>query len=641
MPNIYLGDVTSTAGTQSDPADDILTDIANAITGAGAAIEAAAGAAASAFWADLIQPIVNGLSYAFGTLWQVSASGISWVIQQLQQWSAGIFADIESGVSQIWTAISTFIQNGINELLGTVGNVWTWIQQANTNFVIWVQSGIENAIPAIAAALSAAWGDVGGTLSNVWNSIQNLGGTLYSDLSNYIGNVQSALSQFIAGIGNSIHTDISFMTSTLNDVWQKVAALPDYITNSLATIGTTVSDAVNNAVSGTGSALSGLGQWIWQGIIDLIVNPAKVWFADIANTVTKGISDVITGIQNAVMNVASGDPTGATARAMNAILEIGGVVTAVWVGATLLDALYPTKQTLLSELTGLLERIGGLTTLTAVVAGAVTTVAFATPIEHELNFTFRPQLAPQGDLDHGYLRGLVNQGDYNNQMGYYGYNSQWVQLHQSLLIRVMNEGDLNKALFYGLIQESDWETGLAQLGIGANEIQIKMQTRYRLPNARIIANLFVQGGITLDNLGPYLQRAGYSPDDQALLIAAYQLSQTQKATSEFYTILRTGYKLGWLTEAICRQQMSAISEPEFAIDYRIQSFKLDYAVQTNEDKKKVLVEGYEKKALTVDDLRTGLTNLGMETTKMEDLIAYEQFKETPKPTATATKATAT
>jgi hypothetical protein len=578
---------------------------------------------------------VTQLPSIFDDLWTTLTDFGSWLLQQFdQEWSA-VWDSITSGIAWIQQAINSWLQN----ILYDVDTIASILQNAVNGWlhsgITWLQttiSSMSNSLNQIAQNLSSMiYNSISGILNSISSLISNSTAVLYRDLMTGIQTIFGPALSFLSGLSSMVGQTWDYV---VNHLPQFIATLTS-ISSSIPGMLLSYHQAVTQQLDDISTAISSTLSVIIQGVTTAVLAPVQRAFAGIGSQLLNGITGVWDTLLTYIQSIGISSPIGSTRAALQLLGTVAGGFTAVYLGTTLLDAIYPTKATGLQQLPEFLNHISGLSVMSGIVIGAITTAAFATPITHEINSLFRPTLPGLGELDEGLRRTYINAADYNTTLAFYGYSDKWIAVHTQLTQKIMNEMVLNKALFWGQINEIRWSTGLQQLGLSSEEIAIRQVTRYRLPNVRIMQTLFLQGGLNLQSLTDYVVRAGYSPADQALLLSAYQLAQTQKATTEFYAVLRRGFKLGWFTDPFCRDQMRTISDPEFAIDYRMQSFELDYLTDLNEEQKAILALSFEKGQSTIDDLRAGLVTLRMETQKMEDFIRKEQLKVTPKPKVTA------
>jgi len=134
------------------------------------------------------------------------------------------------------------------------------------------------------------------------------------------------------------------------------------------------------------------------------------------------------------------------------------------------------------------------------------------------------------------------------------------------------------------------------------------------------------GYITDEDLVNRLKELGLTDADSRLLADIMKANALSSEISLIRTELIESYVKGFIDEETLRSDLLAIGTPEPLVDYYVAKAKIKAEREDKEDWIKILVTAFEKGKIDVTTLRAKLAELGLQSWKIDTIVAYEEAK---------------
>ena len=231
-------------------------------------------------WDGIVETVTgvwNTISTACQTAWDTITNIIDVAIQFIGQ------------ILNLAIEILLIPWNFIWENFGTyLTQAWDFMKNIVSTAINIIQTVITTVLTAISTFMTNAWNAIRTTVSTVWDAISNVISTVWNAISTTISTVLNAIWNVISTVWNTISSTIS---SIVNGIW-----------NTITTIWNSIKDTISGVVNGISETVSG----IFNGIKDTvsgIFNGIKDTATEVWNNIKSAIEDPINTAKETVKNV--------------------------------------------------------------------------------------------------------------------------------------------------------------------------------------------------------------------------------------------------------------------------------------------------------------------------------------------------
>ncbi|HEL1838365.1 TPA: phage tail tape measure protein [Streptococcus suis] len=234
-------------------------------------------------------------------------------IQQLWQHNEGF----RTAVTEIWTAISTFLSTVIQEISTFIMSIWgmltTWWSE-NNQLILNAASTVWNAISSVISTvmsiigpyLQASWENIKLVITTAWDIIK----VVVETAINMVLGIIKAVMQLITGDWSGAWETIKQVLST---AWEGMKAIIGMVLDTISQLISNSWNGIKATISNFLSAISSTISSVWNGIQSTV------------SGVLNGISSTVSSVWNGVKNTISNAINGAKDAVSNAINAIKGL----------------------------------------------------------------------------------------------------------------------------------------------------------------------------------------------------------------------------------------------------------------------------------------------------------------------------
>ncbi len=158
-----------------------------------------------------------------------------------------------------------------------------------------------------------------------------------------------------------------------------------------------------------------------------------------------------------------------------------------------------------------------------------------------------------------------------------------------------------------------------------------IQIAYRLPG-RVEARWGLEWGIwPLQKFEEFIRAEGVHPDWVGDVLAAEKANVFREHISAVASVLRRKFREGYLTSDEIRARLKKLGYPDDAIALILEASQEEYDFDWKEEMKKAYISAFEKDAISADELRRALINLGLTGDRVDQIIEIETLKKEKRP----------
>lgn len=277
-------------------------------------------------WQGLLLLLVNPFAGAFKLLYD-NCEGFRNFIDDL-------WAKIKTGIITAWTTIAAFFTGTWNSITDTARSAWNavsdfftglWNSITDTAISVWTSVSVFFASlwTSITETVTGAWNAIKDFFASVWERIRSIFITVVTEISSFLTNawntIRTAISTVLTEIQNIFSTIwnaiktavtniVTSISNTISTVWENIRNTVTNVVNNLKTAVTTAFSTMRDGISST---VSGIYNTVRDGFTNAmnfikgLASQAYSWGADIIRNIIDGIKSMISGVVNAVSNVAS------------------------------------------------------------------------------------------------------------------------------------------------------------------------------------------------------------------------------------------------------------------------------------------------------------------------------------------------
>jgi hypothetical protein len=464
------------------------------------------------------------------------------------------------------------ITRAITGVLGDMaGIIWSGLQSVAGV----IGAGVLTAAQVVGGVIGAGVDLAGKGLGAVWSAATGV-------LSATVGFGLSALSGALGGIGDIARVALNALGGVIGGavhigagiVGAAISAVAKPIGAALTWLGTQVA-GIGGAIIG---GLLGIAAAIAAGAGDLIVT-VLVWLRDhvlepiieIAQNIGHWVGDELGGLTN-------GDPEAVLPLAMGllaAALPLGVAAHGLAVAA---EHTHPLKHVGYTTIARLLVDMTNIQKISDASIGGAFTLALTRPMEYWLSRRIRYKIPDPRDIQWGYTKRDISEGDARLYMAYHGFNESRISA----------------------IMESMWAE----------------------PSMMTIRRLVDSGTLPSGWLRMKIRRGGYRDDDVDAMAAAVEHNQFATQRGELYNAAYGLLAQGVSTPGQFAADVGILELHPDQIALATRAAAMKHANDLAVYQAATLLTQAKNGLITVDDLGVGLTALGMN----DDRVRAEQAR---------------
>jgi hypothetical protein len=589
---------------------------------------------------SLWNTIVSWFRDISSAVWQAAQSAFSWISSKLDAVWSWISSSLSSLSSTIWqaaqsafstldsklNAISSWILTRIGDLWNQIWGALTWLRDQISSLIAGIPQALAQLQRAIADAIAAAItnipGLVEGFLAQLATSISQFFEPLLNSIHSALNSVYNALSQGLNSLYNGLRDALNSLSNALgqglNSLYERLnSALSQagsVISNALGSLGGMIMSALTHARDAI-AAIPGQVKELLDPVLSPIAQAIKDAFQGLFDAIKKAFQDAATFITEKV-----GKPIGEAIanfftwlkdmvtqaiEALTRILGVSGPVTpenalehaigvalpafianfAIYVSATTLDLLHPIKGTGIVPTGVEVVKALGPQILVSSLAETYTHVTIKRPLEYYWNSiarTFRP-IGPE----------------------------------------------LDQMLFEEKISEDTWRQIYRYHGWPEDLIEAWHETMFIEPSDRILIDMFSFPVVPQEWIGRKLKERGYKPEDVNVIMAYAQAKALERARASREGIVITRYREGFITQDQAIMELQALGFRPEQIKKILAAAALALDTDVRKDRIEALRIAFRRDIITEDELRQALSELIVDPSRIDLIVATEIARKTP------------
>lgn len=467
-------------------------------------------------------------------------------------------------VKEAWqTAIREWFEGRHSPLVDILGPVksaleWFWdniLKPPLEALFDAVKSAILKAIGGISSIVSG----ISDVLGSVWETIQGLGSWIWSQVSSGLSWLKDTLGGAISSAASWIWSQVSSglsavggaIRSGLSWVWDQVSAGLKWVYEGIAAVMSRVAEYVVSGLQGIFAGLKAIGEWIWEGIKTVIVDPIVSLVKGAIETIKSWGENIATMIRGGIEPKSPVAIEGSLKRVLGVITGVGSAIAVSEIGIHVANAMHPMKNLELRQTRDLWLHVAGFHALLSSFQAVYFRAAVEIPLAYELNKMWTPKLPDAAQILQMLSRYKITPERAHELMRYHGFgpefDSWWDELANTPLSFTM----LRWAAMGGTLDEQWVEEELKRAGYSRKAVeQLKRAVRFLADSYDIrdcasqIRALVKEGFMTKDQARGAFEafRALTTPLERQLFIAdlAYLYDFKTDQRDAILTRLRKG-----------------------------------------------------------------------------------------------------
>ncbi|PTF65067.1 terminase [Staphylococcus chromogenes] len=237
--------------------------------------------------------------------WNMLRDGIGNAIAGIQQWLTDLFTKVNETLQPIMPIlqqIGQFAQQflgvvfvtAINTLITVFGGLWTIVSVVFTAIGTIISVTIQLVVGLFTAFIQFLSGDFSGAWLTLQTTISNVGQTIWAGIQSIWSQIEQFLFDTYSRItGNTVSSWSEIWSNTTKYVTQIWNSVSTWFSETVATIGSKMSEAYNRIVSGGSQWVESIRQAMhnfWNAVVQ------KFW--DVVESCRKGMQDAVDTIRN-------------------------------------------------------------------------------------------------------------------------------------------------------------------------------------------------------------------------------------------------------------------------------------------------------------------------------------------------------
>jgi len=577
-------------------------------------------------------------------------TGWPWPLDAVQEWFEGLWNSINEwinqGVNWLWDQIST----GISNLSSSISQFFTNLWQNISNLLTTISNTITQAI-------SNLWNDILSNLSSITKTIVETFISIIRAISALISTLEQNITSAISDIGNSIITYITSIpeaiTNAFNSLWNHIqnigSTIGEHLTNignQITQTGTWIYNNIKTAFDGALGSISEALYSIFKPIIDPILT-LITWVQDAAkafnpmniiNQVAAMLNTLTTTITEFLAHHSPITPEEALDFGLELREKADTEIHAWYQGGLWAEALSLGQMDM---------SFGNLSNVPKFAAYRDTAIklyqiemenALLTPYEQKVKQIYTPELPSASDL----VRMVVREAfvpemitpapdEFAHYMEYQGYSRFWSDKYWTAHWVPAALTDAREAVYRGLITEQDYIDLLRIHDIHPKYRGWLAQTIYRVLRLIDIRRGWELGVLSDADMEHELRKYGYHPADVPKVAAIHKAIALAGEISTLRSEAIKDYTEGLIDKTTLIDRLKQAGTPEATIEYYIK--KAEYAMRRDMllEQIHLLRDAAIRGIITIEDLRSYLYQLGVQTWKVDQIISYVQMRQVSDP----------
>lgn len=247
----------------------------------------------------------EGFRTAVINAWNMLRDGIANAIEGIKQWLTDLFTKVNETLQPIMPIlqqIGQFAQQflgvvfvtAINTLITVFGGLWTIVSVVFTAIGTIISVAIQLVVGLFTAFIQFLSGDFSGAWLTLQTTISNVGQTIWAGIQSIWSQIEQFLFDTYSRItGNTVSSWSEIWSNTTKYVTQIWNSVSTWFSETVATIGSKMSEAYNRIVSGGSQWVESIRQAMhnfWNAVVQ------KFW--DVVESCRKGMQDAVDTIRN-------------------------------------------------------------------------------------------------------------------------------------------------------------------------------------------------------------------------------------------------------------------------------------------------------------------------------------------------------
>ncbi|MCS4487538.1 phage tail tape measure protein [Streptococcus sciuri] len=239
-------------------------------------------------------------------IWTAISSFISTVIQEISSFIMSIWGLLTSwwrenqemildAATTVWNAISSVITTVMTILGSLIQAGWENIQLIITTVWDMIKIVVETALNVVLGIIKAVMQIITGDWAGSWETIKQVLSTAWEGITSLISLALNFIAQYITtawtGIKNTISTLLSAISSIISSIWSAIQTTLSSVLSTIGSIVSTIWNGIKNTVSSILNGISHTVSSVWNGVKNTISNAIN------------GAKDAVSSAINAIKNL--------------------------------------------------------------------------------------------------------------------------------------------------------------------------------------------------------------------------------------------------------------------------------------------------------------------------------------------------
>lgn len=624
-------------------------------------------------WGEWLPWPFNEIASWIGGWWDRLWEQIDWVWNEISNRLWGLWNAVHdwirdwvwNGISQLWGWVQggldwvrSNLEGWVRWAADRVGDVWGWLQTIGRWIIDSVLNPIWGGIQALWGWFRDRLGDLGGAIGNLFGWIGDRLGDLGATIGAILGRAGEILGAMAQGFWEASlradETDRKVEESKLATTMTIIGSggkglnlIEDFIQERLINPLETYLAKIPGDIA---AFFTGLLTNFWTTLQSWVAAGLE-WFG---NTAWPTIGNALGGLRDfveeqadnfaslllgAVTGGSPATPDVALGRARN-IFSIGGTAVAGLAAMSVAtELMHPLKQLGLGRISALIWDATGYSSITGAIMGILVGANIGTPLRYWANREFRPFLPSEGVLQVLYSRKFIDQGTWWEFMRYHGYDDSLMPMFEEAAWKLPPLPDVEMMYAKKEISEAEFDKFFDRQGIRAEYRDVYHRYIWLDPRLTELVRIaqFYRPPVTPDPRAvEWLNRAGIEPADWAdwwftykiakagyevidipILVGVAKIAVARREQTLYFDAIRRLRRDGFIST---ERTISLVEEgwtPKPPVEFRRVATELDVEYETKDDVAGAVVSAYTAGVISEADVIAWLTELGMETGRVQ------------------------
>jgi len=599
-------------------------------------------------WNTMIAPGLEAVKNFFASLLSTAYGCLGWIwdkIQAAYNYLAGtvtsFLTTLSSTLGSVWEYITKTITSVINSISQVAGATWKYLTETIGDVLTKVYTGIQGVAGYIGGAVMGGISAVGDSLGRVWDYIvTSVSGALES-----ITKGLMALPEFIA---SAFQSAISYVADLISGVGQDIVKFFTWLGES------------------TYNTIMGAINWIWESLTGM--------FTSFWNTMIQMGSSVKHAIEHS-------GPESAMTVAIPMLIGGGAITALLDIASTKILG----SGLEIDGIKGFVNNLLGIDALGAAMTGVFIGAAVRRPLEHTFNQWYRPNLPDLDAATRMYWRRKLTESQYREILAKSGYEDMYIDGYMALSEVIPNINDLirfavreafpvtgpaeqlaemkkwsafqglneywcdrywtahwqlpgfdqlREAFWRGIIDRDDFRAFILKHDYRPNpwpghkkaDQDIMFELSYELPSVRDARWMIRWGVIDEDTFITILKLRGIHPDWIERITQAEIRNMLSDERTRVVAQLRQMYIWGRVGNQVLEAKLRELYYTTMEIQLILKAVQMQRDATLLEKRIDALVLEYRYGKITIEQLGTALTDLGLADDYIQEIIAYENAR---------------